>query len=337
MTNQLAAQNDVALPAHLQFLQKNNVGLAVTTGISAGSSIYQIGIKAARFRLQDPQGNEEVVPTPHLDVIIIDGNPNLSKTFYLTAYTGEEGKAPDCFSDNGVGPSTKASAPQAATCATCPKNVWGSKVNAQGKEVKACSDTKKIAVILANNPTGPVYLLKVPTMSLKNLYSFVEAFNKRNIPLPATVVRLEFDTASDYPKLKFAPTSWIDATQAAAIKEIEGSTEVDTVLGKDDKPRPFETNAQTANCQAQASANVQQAAEAFNEASSQIAQPAKRPRKPKTETEVTEQEAGGFFAGLREKATPAKAAPATAAAQVNTAPAQAGEDLESLINSVLNV
>ena len=67
MTNQLAAQNDVALPAHLQFLQKNNVGLAVTTGISAGSSIYQIGIKAARFRLQDPQARRSHCNPTRLD------------------------------------------------------------------------------------------------------------------------------------------------------------------------------------------------------------------------------------------------------------------------------
>ena len=226
------------LPAHLQFLAQTNIGAAAMGGITAGQSIHQISIKGSKWRIQDTQGNETIAPTHHLDVLIVDANPNLSKVFYAGAYNAAdtEYKAPDCYSDNGVAPSARASKPQSASCATCPHNVWGSKVTAMGTQTRACSDSKKLAVVLADNPTGAVYLLKIPPATLKNMFTFVESLSNRGIPLPAIVVRLGFDTEADYPKITFTPTGWASEVQIKALQALIGTEEVKTVIGLNDKP-----------------------------------------------------------------------------------------------------
>lgn len=235
--NQVVTQS-VQLPAHLAALAQFNSSVAVMGGIVSGPSIYQIGIKAARWRLQEPQGDEQVVPEHHLDVIIVDANPNLSKVFYLGAYNPAETefKAPDCYSDNGVAPSSHAGKPQSNSCATCPNNVWGSRITATGSQTKACADSKRLAVILASNPTGPVYLLKVPPASLKNLYTFVESVTNRNIPLAGIVVRLSFDTNADFPKIMFTAAGWASVEQVQSVTKVIGSDEIKIVTGMNDRP-----------------------------------------------------------------------------------------------------
>lgn len=232
----LPVTQNIQLPAHLQALAtKQGLAQNVVGGIISGASFHSIGVKAARWRLNDPQGEEKVVPSHHLDVIILDGNPNLSRKFYAGAYDpAGEAKAPDCFSDNGVGPSVRAAKPQCGTCAACPNNVLGSKINPNGAKSKACSDTKTLAVILAENPTGPVYQLQVPHMSQKNLKIFGDQLFKRGIPLAGVVVRLTFDTSADYPLIVFEPASYTTPEQGAAVEEVLDSEEVDAVTNKND-------------------------------------------------------------------------------------------------------
>lgn len=232
--NELVTQTQ--LPAHLAHLAQYNPGAAAMGGITSGSAIYQIGIKTSRWRLQSPNGKEDVVANHHLDIIITDANPNLSKVFYIGTYNpaDTEFKAPDCYSDNGVGPNARSAKPQCSTCAACPNNVWGSKVTPSGSQTKACTDSKKLAVILADNPTGPVYLFKIPAASLKNLFQFVESLSNRGIPLPGIVVRLTFDAQADYPKILFAPKGWASVEQVAAISKVLGTEELKSVIGLKD-------------------------------------------------------------------------------------------------------
>jgi hypothetical protein len=227
------------LPAHLQALAQFNSAAAAIGGITAGVSLNSIGIKGSRWRIQHAQGEETVVQQLHLDVIVVDANPNLSKVFYLGAYNpaDTEFKAPDCYSDNGVAPSARASKPQCSTCAACPHNVWGSKITPSGSQTKACADSKKLAVLLADNPTGPIYQLKLPAASLKNLYAIVQGMQARGIPLPAMVLRLTFDSTADYPKVLFAPAAWTTPEQLAAVMHVAGTDEVKQVTGVDDVAR----------------------------------------------------------------------------------------------------
>lgn len=136
----------------------------------------RISIKAQRFTLVDAAGVQ--IPVQmfdqqfglYLDVVIIGVNPNKSKIYYEFDYDPTKDEPPTCFSDNGVGPSAQAAVPQHPACATCPNNAWGSDTSKMtGKATKACSDRKKLAVIVVNDPAQLVYQLQIPPASLKNL------------------------------------------------------------------------------------------------------------------------------------------------------------------------
>lgn len=238
--NDLVTQK-TQLPAHLAHLASNvalmGTNAAAAAGVSSGGW-PRISLKSSRFRLQHPQGEEVVVNALDLDVIIVDANPNgLSKTFYTGAYDPSvDEKAPDCYSDNGVGPSARAAKPQASNCATCPHNIWGSKINPSGNQGKMCGDSKKVAVLIADNPDGPVFELRIPAASLKNWANYIESLNNRGIPAAAIVTRLNFDAAADFPKLLFAASGWANEAQAAAVMDVIGTEEVDLCTGKNDKP-----------------------------------------------------------------------------------------------------
>lgn len=225
------------LPAHLMnFGTAANLGLSAVGGISTGKSHPRISIKQNRFRLVDDQGQEFVVPQLFLDIIIVGANPVVSKIYYAGAYNpnAADFEAPTCFSDNGTAPSSRATTPQSPTCGTCPLNAWGSKITPAGAKIKACSDSKKMAVILADNPTGLVYELRVPGASLENIKSIVDMLNERKVPLPGLVIRVQFDENTDYPKLVFSPQTYITEAQKAAVLDVLDGEEVKEAVGLSD-------------------------------------------------------------------------------------------------------
>lgn len=229
------------LPAHLQHFAANAALMGMNQAASAGitsSGWPRISIKSSRFRLQSPGGEEVVVPTLDLDVVLVDANPHgLSKVYYANAYDPSvEDAAPDCYSDNGVGPSSKAAKPQCGTCAACPHNVWGSKIAPSGKQTKQCTDYKKVAVLIAANPDGPIFELRIPPASLKNFAEYIGAMDKRGMPACTVVTKLKFDTNADHPKLMFEAAGWATEEQARVISEVIGTDEVDQCTGKHDKP-----------------------------------------------------------------------------------------------------
>src|SRR6185312_4129277 len=239
------------LPAHLAFLQNSTAVAAVNDSMASGLSVGgwpRISIKGGRWRLQHPSQEEIVVPQHFLDVIIVDANPHgVSKRWYEQEWSNEtpDGVAPACWSDNGVGPSSKSAKPQCGTCAACPKNEWGSKISkASGKAIKACGDVKKLAVLIANNPDGAVFELDVPGASLGNLAAFSQALGKHGIPVAGIVTRLVFDTAVSYPAIKFeipfieGRLPYLDEAQAAGVQDVleNGMDEVALCTGKNDVP-----------------------------------------------------------------------------------------------------
>jgi len=228
-----------SLPAHLQdSMIGSNINQIAVGGIEVGQSHSRISIKQNRFRLLNEQGQEYVVPQLHLDVIIVGANSHVSKLYYASPFNPAEPEpaAPDCYSDNGVGPSERALNPQSTVCANCPHAAWGSKITPAGVKVKACSDSKKLAVLLADNPTGAVYELRVPAATMENLVGAINTIGK-DTPLPHVVLRMTFDATANYPKILFTPISYITPEQKAAVLDAIGSEEVDKTVGADDKPR----------------------------------------------------------------------------------------------------
>ena len=300
------------LPAHLQHLAGKLTTSSLSSGISAGGH-PRISIKGGRFRLQQTNGEELIVPQLHLDVIIVDANDKLSKIYYASKWDSStpDGEAPDCWSDNGIAPSTGAKTPQHSNCAQCPHNVWGSKINeTSGKQSKACGDTKKLAVLIATNPSGPVFELRVPGDSLKNLATYATGLEKHGVPFSTVITRVTFDTDVSHQRLIFNPAygaegemPYINAEMASVIDEIIGTDEVDQCTGKSDKPitggvvgtqsanpQVYSGNALRAPVQNAAAMPSQvPAAPPSPQPSTPATEPARRTRRTKAEMEAAQQ------------------------------------------------
>ncbi len=64
----------------------------------------------------------------------------------------------------------------------------------------------------------------------------VKSMAQRNVPVPAFVINISFDTTASFPKLVFKPTRWIKNDEAEEIKELFGSEECDNLVGRNDQP-----------------------------------------------------------------------------------------------------
>ena len=156
------------LPAYLQQYQAPDIGAALSANLGAAMPPH-VSIGGGRFTLIDAGNNEIPVPTfdpaigVYLDACIVDANPVMSRVYFAGAYDPQaEGSRPDCFSDNGIGPSVSANSPQAPTCAICPRAEW-TKINNNGKKVPWCSQKQKVALLIPGFQT--LFLLAVPPNS----------------------------------------------------------------------------------------------------------------------------------------------------------------------------
>lgn len=242
---------NIKIPAHLAKLmnQPSMLGDAISGGIGGGADFPRISIKGARFRIKDGDA-ETVLQETYLDVVIVGANPRLSKTWYAKAWTPDaEPAAPDCYSLDGVRPNADSVNIQNDLCATCPHNAWGSKITPQGQKVKACSDQKRLAVVAANDPTGPIYLLSVTPAALKGLNQYHSELKMRGIPVEGIKTRISFDTNASFPKLTFGFGGFLDEATVDAVSGLFGSSEVKQITGEEapaamapaevEKPKPM--------------------------------------------------------------------------------------------------
>ena len=229
MTTQITLfQNNAAVPAHLA-ARVGQLSPMMQAAISnmGGDSVPRLKLEQGRWRIREG-GDEIMLDTLHADVIVVGLLPVESKTFYAKAYVpGQEPAAPDCASIRGDKPDMGSTSPQSATCSTCPQNVWGSKITPQGTETKACSDTRRLAVVSADDPSGTVYLLSVPAASLKNFKAYMKQLAVRGYSIDLVVTRLTAGTAN-YPLYEFNALNFIDEDQSSALAVVSN---VDSVLG----------------------------------------------------------------------------------------------------------
>ncbi len=233
MSNALIPTN-IQIPAHLAARVGVPSALAqsMTGGLSSGNSFPRISIKGARFRIVEGD-TETVLESTTLDVVVVGANPRLSKTWYAKQWTPDaEPQSPDCFSLDGIGPDAESKDPQNDVCASCPQNAWGSKVTPQGQEIKACADLKRLAVVSADDPSGPVYLLSVTPAALKGLNQYQKELSVRGIPPEIVKTRVSFDTDASFPKLKFTFGGFLEADTQAIVDKLFGTDEVKEVTGE---------------------------------------------------------------------------------------------------------
>ena len=205
-----------------------------------GDGRNRIGLKGARFRLI--QGGQEIAikDEPYLDIIMLAANAAISRTFYLEKWEPGKKVPPTCFSADGLSPDAKSESPQSARCATCKQNEKGSVIFDSGKKGRACSFSKRCAVMLAGDPDKMVYQLDVKALSLfgdgiasKGLYTMAEyskLLQARGARAEALVTRISFDTASSVPKLWFTPQAFVDQSEMAGIIKLSKSAEVKSLL-----------------------------------------------------------------------------------------------------------
>jgi len=225
---------NIQIPAYLanRMGQPSKLAQDIAGGLGGGESFPRISIKGSRFRIVE-DGTETVLNSTTLDVITVGANPRLSKTWYAKAWTPDaEPSAPDCFSLDGVGPNPDSTNPQNDLCASCPHNAWGSKLGLQGQPLKACADQKRMAVVAADDPTGPIYLLQVTAAALKGLQAYQKSLTMRGIAPETVRTRISFDTDASFPKLTFSLVGFIDEELVETISEIANSDKVLEITGQ---------------------------------------------------------------------------------------------------------
>lgn len=194
--------NDIFNPA--------NMADDLSAGVSSGFGV--ISIRGSKWRIK--KGGEETPvvdaagdPVARLEVVILKASTAVSKTYYAGAYIEGSNEEPDCSSSDGIAPDAGCSNPQSKTCAMCPQNQWGSRVTEAGKKAKNCSDTRMVAVILADDLAGANFdgplMLRVPPASLGDLSIYGKRMAQKNAPYNVIVTALGFDMNTAYPKLTF--------------------------------------------------------------------------------------------------------------------------------------
>ena len=229
------------VPAFLQALAKGrNLALEGQQGLGGGNPVPFLSIKSQQFAAVDVQGGRIAVGKidpkgQYVDVVVVDLNPHVSKRYYNTSFDPQatDYLPPACWSDNGVGPSSQAAEPQSPTCVSCEHNKWGSKISASGSEIKACSDRKKVGVLVGD--LEAVFMLDIPPASLKNWKNVCQLVATHGANLNMMNLRIRFDP-SVQGVLIFEPTGWIDQATAEHILSLDDA-KLATITGRNDTPK----------------------------------------------------------------------------------------------------
>ena len=102
------------------------------------------------------------------------------RAWYAGAYDPDVAQVPACYALDSTEPHEDAPEPQAATCAECPKNKWGSAPPRPGSNTpgkgKACREGARVIMVAAGTPLkiAPMYTAKIPVTSLQAVNTFVD-------------------------------------------------------------------------------------------------------------------------------------------------------------------
>lgn len=222
------------VPAHIRnaFGQSDNSDLS--SGVVSGGYAV-ISYKGNRWHVVEGGNrtlltNEDGDPRSSIEVVILKSNPNLSKIYYEGGYEEGSSAKPTCYSNDGHGPAADSTAPQAAKCAICPHNAWGSRITENGSKGKACADLRRIAVAPSGDLTKAM-LLRIPAASLKELSQYADMLNRRKAPYSAVVTKIGFDPEVAYQRMKFRAVRWLDEAELEAVAQTAKSDVINRITG----------------------------------------------------------------------------------------------------------
>lgn len=218
------------LPA---YIRQKTTKLAQTAleGVGIGTGPH-INIKGNRFALVDAAGNRQPLQTLYCDVVIFDLQSFYSKIMYPAEFDEDNPLPPICWSDNGVGPSSRAEHPQALTCKGCPNDRFGSRISAMGSEVKACRDEWKTACVVPG-VARQVFRLTVPPGSLKAFKGYLASFGNESYDVDEVVTRITFADGQNG-VLAFQPIGWLNDETAASRDQAVSTGAANALLGRGD-------------------------------------------------------------------------------------------------------
>jgi hypothetical protein len=211
-------------PSSVPTVQRESRRMDRMSSGGGGSTMRRIQLSNGRTFKRVINGEQiGKAATDTLDVIIVDWLVEPSRKFYAAAYD-KDAKAtlPDCWSNDGVAPEAGASNKQSKACASCPKNVKGSGSGGKGK---ACRYERRLAVLVAGDPSGDIYQIAIPGASLfsdndGNVYGF-EGYKKFMLAskhaLDTVVTRLIYDTEADTAKVGFKPIRHLTEMEASLV------------------------------------------------------------------------------------------------------------------------
>lgn len=172
-----------------------------------------------------------------INVIVVGALPSVSRTFYKAKFDpNKEATLPDCWSNLGNAPEASAGNPQSNNCMSCPQNVKGSGENGG----RACRFQRRIAVLLAGDPSGDVYQFNVPAKSLfgkgdGNVHPFegyVKFLGANGEGIDNVVTNISFDANADTMELQFSPQRLITDEEYELVRAAQArpETKMYTVL-----------------------------------------------------------------------------------------------------------
>lgn len=197
---------------------------------ASSNSVPRISLRGREFRLVE-NGEEVAKFRDYLDVIIVGVEPEagrMIKTWYSKGYTSGAKEPPTCMSEDGVRPAPWVQDKQSVTCASCPKNTFGSATSPSGKATKACRDGKRIWLKLAagNLVNGKPFEECVKPFAERTLYGLnitvasLKSFSDHGRKLaslgqgPAVCVTRMTMADAEYPQVEFDIHAWLDADTA---------------------------------------------------------------------------------------------------------------------------
>ena len=145
-----------------------------------------------------------------IDVIIVGALSDISRVYYKEKYDpSKEATLPNCWSNLGDKPEEASSDPQSSTCISCPQNIKGSSDTGG----RACRFQRRVALLLANDPSGDVYQFNIPAKSLFGkgsgnthpFESYVKFLRANNEAADTVITTISYNLNADSMELLFTP------------------------------------------------------------------------------------------------------------------------------------
>ncbi len=247
MTGTTVATPVPGLPAHLQGHITQEAFDEFAGGVT--SSFPIISYRGRTWRIR--KGGEEQAylnmdgeAIQSIEVVLLKSNALPSKVFYEEQFTEGDQSPPRCWSANGLKPDTGVEKPIHPTCASCPNNVWGSKITENDKKTRACSDVRRCAVSFKHQleevEAGTrlkkdidVLLLRIPPATLNPLKDYVEKIlQPKGVPPYVLITKIGFDVEVAYPKLTFKGLRFLTAVEVELAVELRGGEDARRILNE---------------------------------------------------------------------------------------------------------